>query len=282
MKKIILIVILLAIPITIYCQRERNKVKYVPQVREEIDITIIPGWDLRQIAADWKKRGIIKDEEELYKVAGKPAYDYAGFNKKAPTLNFNDSYAKDIFPLLNTRPKYVSYEGYFFPDTYRIYKDSELHEIFSKIFANLEKKITQDMRLAMNEKKRNLFQTLTMASLVEREAQTAYDMAMVADIFWRRHQSDWALQSCASVNYVTKKNVPYVSEEDKKIDSPYNTYKYSGLPLGPVSNPSLTAIKAAIYPEKNNYWYFMTGNDGKMHYAATLEEQTRNIQLYLR
>ncbi|MFH1292410.1 MAG: endolytic transglycosylase MltG [bacterium] len=250
--------------------------------REEIDITIIPGWDLRQIAGDWKTKGLIKNEQELYEIVGKPAYNYAIFKEKAPILNFTDNLGKDLFPLLSTRPNYVSYEGYFFPDTYRIYKDSELHEVLEKVFSNLENKITQEMRVEINKQGRNLFQVLNMSALVEREAQSAEDMAMVADIFWRRLKQNWALQSCASVNYVTGKKTPGISAEDQQLDTPYNTYLYPGLPLGPVGNPGITAIKATIYPEKNNYWYFMTGNDGQMRYAITLDQHNTNVYNYLR
>jgi UPF0755 protein len=283
MKKIIIILILIAIPAFVYFRREYNKP--APQtlpVREEIDIIIIPGWNLRQIAADWQKKGLIKNEDELYKRVGKPAYDYTANGQKAPILNFTDSYGKDLYPLLATKQKGISYEGYFFPDTYRIYKDSKLEDILEKVFTNLEDKVTVEIRTEMNKQKKNLFTVLIMASLVEREAQTEADMKMVADIFWRRYEKGWALQSCASVNYITGKSTPAVSAEDQQVDSLYNTYKYSGLPLGPVGNPNLTAIKAVLYPTKNSYWYFMSGTDGKMRYATTLDEHNANVWRYLR
>ncbi|EKD43545.1 MAG: Aminodeoxychorismate lyase, partial [uncultured bacterium] len=129
---------------------------------------------------------------------------------------------------------------------------------------------------------KSLVEILTMASVVEKEAPTSDSMGIVADIFWRRYQKNWALQSCATVNYITGKNDPGVTDKDRAIDSLFNTYKYPGLPLGPISNPSLTAIKAVIYPIKNDYWYFMSGTDGAMHYAKTLEEHNRNVFKYLR
>lgn len=281
--KFLVFLILIAALVLVYYRLEKNKFTPLPIVaREEINITIIPGWNLKQIAADWQKKGLIKNEDELYKRAGKPAYDYAAKGEKAPVLSFTDNLGKDIYPLLATKQKSVSYEGYFFPDTYRVYKDAKLSEILEKIFTNLEDKITTEIRLEMNKQKMNLFTLLTMASLVEKEAPTEIDMKIVADIFWRRYEKGWALQSCASVNYVTGKNLPAVSAEDQQIDSLYNTYKYSGLPLGPIGNPSLIAIKAALYSEKNSYWYFMTGTDGKMRYASTLEEHNANVWRYLR
>jgi len=282
MKKLIIILVLISIPLFIYYKREKNKPVPVPVAREEINITIIPGWNLRQIAVDWKKKGLIDSEEELYKIVGKPAHQYSGVLKKAPVLNFTDTSGKDMFSLLATRPKSVSYEGYFFPDTYRVYKDAELSDVLKKVFSNLEKKITKEMRLEINKQGKNVFQILNMAALIEREANTEYDMQVISDIFWRRLNQNWALQSCASVNYVTGKNTPAISAKDQKIDSPYNTYMYPGLPLGPVGNPGITAIKAAIYPRKNTYWYFMTGNDGKTRFATTLDQHNTNVYNYLR
>lgn len=267
-----------------YYNHSRNQQPPIQSIepREEINITIIPGWNLRQIAADWKDKGIIKDEDELYKRLGKPAYNYAAFGISAPTLNYSDSYGKELYPLLKYKPKYVSYEGFIFPDTYRIYKDAELSDVLHKVFTNLENKFTDEMRVEMNKQQKNVFEILTMAALVEREANNEEDMKLVADIFWRRHQQKWALQSCASVNYVTGKKTPAISAEDQELDTPYNTYKYAGLPLGPVGNPSLTAIKATLYPKKNSYWYFMTGNDGVMRYGVTLDQHNANVYNYLR
>ncbi len=282
-NKLILLLVIISIPLLIYYKRESNKPEPVPIVaREEINITIIPGWNLKQIAQDWISNGLIKNEEELYKRVGKPAYDYSAYKQKAPTLNFSDNLGGDLFPLLVTRPSYVSYEGYFFPDTYRVYKDSDLTTVLEKVFVNLENKITDEMRKEINKQGMNLFQILNMSALVEREADNVEDMRLVADIFWRRYKANWALQSCASVNYVTGKKTPAISAEDQKIDSPYNTYKYPGLPLGPVGNPGLDAIKATLYPKQNSYWYFMTGNDGNMYYATTLDEHNNNVYKYLR
>ena len=280
--KIITVLFLIAVPVVVFYVREKRKPAPVPVVaREEMNITIIPGWNLKQIAGDWVKKGIIKSEDELYARVGVPAFNYSSFLRKAPKLSFTDTGGKDLYPLLSTKPNFVSYEGYFFPDTYRVYKDAELSDVLKKVFSNLENKITKEMRSEIDKQGKNVFQILNMAALVEKEANNEKDMRMIADIFWRRHKTNWALQSCASVNYVTGKNVPAISAEDQKIDSPYNTYKYPGLPLGPVGNAGLTAINATLYPQKNDYWYFMTGNDGITRYATTLEQHNNNVYTYL-
>lgn len=268
---------IISVPVFFLYHREKNeKEEYVPPPsREEIDITIIPGWDLRKIATDWVEKGLASTTQDVYDLLGEPAKEYGKFNK-APRLSFEAE-----FPLLLTKPDYVSYEGYIFPDTYRVYADSSLEDVLRKIFTHMENSITREMRDEMNKQGKSFFEILNMAALVEREAQEE-DMRMVADIFWRRYEQNWALQSCASVNYVTAKNDPGISAADREIDSPYNTYKYPGLPLGPVSNPSLDAIKAVLNPIKNDYWYFMSGNDGITRYGKTLEEHNINVYRYLR
>ncbi len=256
---------------------------YVPPViepRKEINITIIPGWNLRQIAGDWAEKGIIKNENELYAILGEPAKNYKAEKEIAPHLALADDVTWS--ELFADKPSNVSYEGYLLPDTYRVYADAKPEDVLKKIFANLNEKITPEMRDEIKRQKKTIYEILTMASVVEKEAPTKNDMAMVADIFWRRYNNNWALQSCATVNYITAKNDPGVTNEDKETDSLFNTYKYPGLPLGAISNPGIPAIMSAITPSKNNYWYFMSDRDGVTHYAKTLDEHNVNVYRYLK
>jgi UPF0755 protein len=116
-----------------------------------------------------------------------------------------------------------------------------------------------------------------MASLLEREVRSPADKKKVSDLFWRRYAMGWALQADSTVHYVHgKKGDVFTTSAERKIDSPWNTYKYPGLPIGPISTPSLNAIMAAIYPEKNEYWYFLTTPEGEVKYAKTLEEHNAN------
>lgn len=277
------LLIIVAIPTAgFWYYKKHSRPKYTPPPKKEINITIIPGWNLRDIAKDWVAQNIIKDEKELYALLGEPAYSYKARRKDAPVVFFESVPAEQKYPLLSTKPDYVSYEGYLFPDTYRVYADAKPEDILKKVFSNLEDKITAKMREEIIKQKKSFFEILNMAALVEREAKTPEDMAMVADIFWRREKMNWALQSCASVNYITGKNDPGVLDVDRAIDSAFNTYKYPGLPLGPVGNPSMKGITAVLYPQKNTYWYFMSGTDGTMHYAKTLEEHNINVAKYLK
>lgn len=283
--KILLIsaLIFFSAPFIGYYYYKQTRPVYVPvqvEPRKEIDVTVIPGWGLRQIAADWVEKGIIKDKEELYDLIGKPAYNYRAVGEKAPVLKLaNDSRWIDLF---SDKPDYVSYEGYLFPDTYRVYVDATVDNILEKIFSNLNKKITIPMRQEIKNQKKTFYEVLTMASIVQKETPTKKEMSMVADIFWRRNNQNWALQSCATVNYITGKNDPGVTLKDRKTDSLFNTYEYPGLPLGAISNPGLNAIQATIYPEKNNYWYFMSGTDGETRWAKDLAGHNNNVYKYLR
>jgi UPF0755 protein len=105
------------------------------------------------------------------------------------------------------------------------------------------------------------------------------DKKIVSGILWKRLAIGMPLQLDATINYITDKNVPGVSIKDTKIDSPYNTYKYKGLPKGPISNPGTDSIMAAIYPKTTNYWFYLS--DGITHFSETLEQHNIARALYL-
>ncbi len=273
--------VLIFFPIFAFWQYQKIKSEPVVIVpREEINITIIPGWTLGNIAESWLNLGLIESKDQLFKILGAP--QFVGEYDEGEIIDLTGEDVEDVFGILKTRPKDTTYEGYLIPDTYRIYKDSELEDVLYKIFYNLDEKITPEMLSEIKKQGKTFYEVLTMASIVEREAREYEDMRLVADIFWRRNGVNWALQSCATVNYVTGKNSPAVSAEDKQVDSLYNTYEYPGLPPGPIANPSLNAIMATIYSKSNSYWYFMSGQDGTMYYAVDLDGHNINVYKYLR
>jgi UPF0755 protein len=133
-----------------------------------------------------------------------------------------------------------------------------------------------------------------LASLVEREARREEDRPIVAGILLKRWQNNWALQADATIQYEAgSKNCGIglkgekcdwwepVKKTDLGIDSPYNTYKYKGLPPTPICNPGLASIKAVIYPKETDYWFYLSDTSGKIHYARTVEEHNENIRQYL-
>jgi UPF0755 protein len=145
---------------------------------------------------------------------------------------------------------------------------------------NFDNKLPPELREEIAKQKKTIFEIITMASVIEKEAR-GEDMALISDIFWRRIGEGIALQSDATVNYATGKYETQPSLDDLEIDSPYNTYKYRGLPKGPIGNPGLEAIRAAIYPKANNYWYFLHTKDGQTIYSRNFNEHKANKLKYL-
>jgi len=173
-------------------------------------------------------------------------------------------------------------EGYLFPDTYRFLKGVRAEEIVKRLRDEMNTKITSEMRDEMERQGRSLHEVLTMASIIEREVHDDEARGMVSDIFWKRIAIGMALQADSTVNFITKKKDPSISFADRDIDSPYNTYQYRGLPPGPISAPSLSAIKTTLYPTSNPYYYFLTDAEGKIYYAKTLDEHNVNKANHLR
>lgn len=178
-------------------------------------------------------------------------------------------------------------EGYIFPDTYLVPRTASAESILAIIKNNY--KFNQELHDLAKGKKLSEKQVLILASLVEREARQSATREKVASIILKRYLADWPLQIDATVQYALgyqsnekswwKKDL---TNEDKKIDSPYNTYKNKGLPPEPICNPSLSSIKAVINADENTpYWYYITDKNGVMRYAVTLEEHQNNIKKYL-
>lgn len=181
-----------------------------------------------------------------------------------------------------------SKEGYLFPDSYLVSpKDTEA-SIAKRMEETLSTKLTEQVRADIERQSKTIHQILTMASLIEREANDDQGRKMVSGILWKRIDNEWPLQVDATLQYVKGYDQqrdtwwPTALSADKEIESPYNTYKYTGLPPGPIAAPSLASIVAAVYPTQSDYWFYITGKDGKMYYGQTLDEHQANINNYLR
>lgn len=218
---------------------------------DETVITMIEGWTIREMAAYLAEKTDIT--AEAYKTSAASAA------------------WKNEFEFLDVLPVRNDLEGFLFPDTYRILKAGFAEDVIRKQLAAFEKKVGE---IAYDD--------LILASIVEREVRGEKDRRMVADLFKRRIAAGIGLQADSTVNYITGKNTPSISYEDIKIDSPYNTYKYRGLPPGPISNPGLEAVNAVRNPLANDYLYFLTDPEGIVHYGRTLEEHNKNRVRYLR
>lgn len=229
----------------------------------ERDIIIIEGWNNQQIADYLEKEGVVGSVEFI---------EY--LNKAIPDL-MND------YQFLEGLDAAFGLEGYLFPDTYRIFNQASAADIIRKMLSNFEKKLTVDLQDEITRQGKTLNQVVILASVVEKEVATTEDRKIVAGIFLKRLRDNYPLQSDATVNYITGKNMLQPTYEDTKIDSPYNTYKYLGLPPGAICNPGLDSIMAVIYPNQTPYYYFLTTPDGEVIYSKTYSEHLKNKDKYL-
>ena len=172
-------------------------------------------------------------------------------------------------------------EGYLFPDTYFMPVTTTASSTIKIMRENFIRKIFPLMG-QVEESGKKLEDIVTMASIIEAETNTQEGREIVSGILWRRIENGMPLQVDASFIYVNGKTTADLTLDDLKIDSPYNTYLYAGLPPGPIANPGLESIKAALNPQSSPYLYFLTGKDGEMYYSKTFEEHVANKQKYLR
>ncbi len=178
-------------------------------------------------------------------------------------------------------------EGYLFPDTYFFSKKDTAESMVRKFLDNFDNKLNNDLRQEIAKQQKTIFQVLTMASIVEKEALINYkrgvddeNAKIIAGLFWNRIKAGQALQSCATLAFIFKdpKPKPQYSFDDTKTNSPYNTYLNKGLTPGPISNPGIFAIRAAIFPTKTDYNYFLSDENRNLLFARTIEEHLANKQ----
>jgi len=229
-------------------------------------IKIIEGWTKNEIADYLAKENIVSKEDFLK----------AADSTDSRQIVFNKTYT-----FLADKSVNANLEGFLFPDTYRIFKDTISAQIIEKMLDNFDAKLNLELQEAIKAQNHTIFEVVTMASIIEKEVRKDNDRKIAAGIFWKRLENGMALQSDATVNYVTGKQALQPTSEDISVDSLYNTYKYKGLTPGPICNPSLSAIKAAIYPEESDYLYFLTKPDGSTVFSKTYQEHLENKAKYL-
>ena len=232
----------------------------------ERTITLIEGWGIKEMGDYLVAQGAIKSVQDWYAVVGTPP-SVAGPTRQIPgTLSANATFDPTS-----------TMEGFLFPDTYRIATNATAEDIAKKMLNNFTQRMQET-----SAGNRGSYDSIILASIIEREVRSDEDRKIVADIFQRRLKEGMALQADSTVNYVTGKKTPSITSADRDIDSPWNTYQNRGLPPSPISNPSLSAIKAVLDPTPNTYVYFLTDSEGRVHYARTFAEHVANKEQYLR
>lgn len=231
----------------------------------EQEITILEGWSVKDIAQ------YLVDKE----VGG--VSEFAVHTDKERAAEWQDK-----FSVLKDKPQDMGLEGYLFPDTYRIFMNTEPQELIEKMLQNFEKKLTPELRDEIGRQGKRIFEIITMASLIEKEVASDEDRAIVSGILWKRIKFGIPIQVDATITYIINKRSTKISIEETKIDSPYNTYRYRGLPKGPIANPGISAIRAAIYPKSSPYFYYLSTLEGKTIFSKTLEEHNHAKAKYLK
>jgi UPF0755 protein len=179
-------------------------------------------------------------------------------------------------------------EGYLFPDSYLVQKSIDTEGIVDLLTATFDKKVKTGLAKEIAASGKPLGEIVTMASLLEREAQGAEQMKLVSGVLWNRIDIGMALNVDATLQYI--KGYDKVQQQwwspplavDKELNSPYNTYTNAGMPPAPIANPGLDAIKAALNPSDTDYLYYLHDPKGQIHFAKTLPEHNANVQQYLR
>ena len=175
-------------------------------------------------------------------------------------------------------------EGFLYPDTYDFFLDEKEESVIKRFLDNFNTKMTEaGLWEKISQKGETVYDTLILASIIEKESQYTPELARISSVFHNRLEKRMMLQSDATVNYILDKEDRYssISSSTMAIDSPYNTYKYYGLTPTPICNPSIQSITAAIEPEDTNYLYFCAKGDGSHVFAFTYEEHLKNVKAYL-
>ena len=176
-------------------------------------------------------------------------------------------------------------EGYLFPDTYALPRTTTADQLVARMVAGFEKALTPDIRQAAAARGLGIRQLVTLASIVEKETGNASERPLVAAVYSNRLKIGMGLQCDPTVIYALERAGRYngnLTRENLMFDSPYNTYRYAGLPPGPIANPGRSSLAAAAHPADVSYLYFVSRNDGTHAFATTLDEHNRNVEEFQR
>lgn len=176
-------------------------------------------------------------------------------------------------------------EGYLFPETYSLTLGMPETEIVELMLRNFRQFWTPDKQERAKELNMTVREIITLASLIEKETALDRERPLVSSVFHNRLQVNMKLACDPTVIYAVKRIKPYdgvIHQSDLKLDSPYNTYLYEGLPPGPISNPGKSAIEAALFPAESDYLYFVSRNDGSHVFSKLYRDHTRAVQRYQR
>ncbi len=228
-----------------------------PGTVETVKVVIPEGYELRLIAKACEDAGLVS-ADDFMKVAQSGDFDY-DFLADKDGVNYR-------------------LEGFLFPATYEFNYGTSAHTIIDTMLKAFDNVYTDEFSARAKQLGMSDYEVVTLASVIEREAAGVAEHKKVAGVFYNRIKDGMNLQSCATVQYILKARKPVLSVADTQIDSPYNTYKYLGLPVGPVASPGKSAIESALYPESHGYYYFVAKSDGSGHvFSKTFDEHNKAV-----
>ena len=240
-----------------------RKLSRIQTVSEEVEIVFYEGMTLRAVANRLEEEGVCNAGEFI------------------ATLNTEDFGFEFESQIPNNNLRFTKFEGYVFPDTYNFFKGENPKSVAKKFLTNFNSKMTADLYARMAEMKMTLDETITLASVIQAESSDIENMSLVSSVFHNRLENPETyprLESDVTIFYVERNIKPFLTNSNQALYDAYNTYKCNGLPVGPVGNPGIAAIRAALYPEETEktYYFFLTDKLGKFYYATTLAEHAVN------
>ncbi|MDD2421967.1 MAG: endolytic transglycosylase MltG [Heliobacteriaceae bacterium] len=223
--------------------------------------TIPEGYNIQQITNLLVEKGLV-DREHFLNALAKKQFDY------------------DFLRGLPANPNRL--EGFLFPATYSVPRQTSEEEIIALMVARFAQELTPAVRSRLQELKLSVREAVILASLVEREAVKAEERPTIAAVFHNRLKRNMKLEACSTIQYILGTPKEKLLFKDLEVESPYNTYKYAGLPPGPIASPGKASFDAVMYPAKVNYLYFVAKGDNSHYFSNTLDEHNRAVAKYIR
>ncbi len=235
--------------------------------REEVRVSFPEGFTLYQMAQRLEENGVCSAKD---------------FIDAINTSDFGYEFEQEF---TRNRLRFHRMEGYAFPDTYFFFKDDNPVNVAKKLVQNFDSRVNEDLRARMKELGYTMEETIIIASIVQQESGKPEEMSRIASVYANRLKNPGAypnLQADPTRNYAEELALQMNVVNQEILDA-YNTYEGAGLPPGPICNPGLDAIKATLYPEETEYFYFCTNLDSSLetrqyYYATTLEEHEQNLR----
>src|SRR5438105_2726477 len=223
-----------------------------------INVTFPEGLTIAEMSAIFESHGIGS------------AASFTDAARNAALIHALDPEAKDL-------------EGYLFPETYGLSRHADAAKLVALMVSRFERVFTPELRQAAAARTLTVRKAVTLASIVEKETARGEERPLVAAVYTTRLRIGMPLQCDPTVIYALTKRGGYsgnIHKDDLSIDSPYNTYRYPGLPPGPIASPGKASLEAAVHPSDAYYLYFVSRNDGTHVFARTLDEHNKNVQRY--